>query len=117
MVPARAPLPSGQTFIRALQSSSLVTSRLSCSGVSDRDYAVELLSGLSILMMHLSRFAEEVILWCSWEFKFIELDDAYSTGSSIMPQKKNPDVAELVRGKTGRVYGHLMGLSRRSRWR
>ena len=61
-------------------------------------------------MMHLSRFAEEVILWCSWEFKFIELDDAYSTGSSIMPQKKNPDVAELVRGKTGRVYGHLMGL-------
>ena len=82
----------------------------SLDGVSDRDYAVELLSGLSILMMHLSRFAEEVILWCSWEFKFIELDDAYSTGSSIMPQKKNPDVAELVRGKTGRVYGHLMGL-------
>ncbi len=82
----------------------------SLDGVSDRDYAVELLSDLSILMMHLSRFAEEVILWCSWEFKFIELDDAYSTGSSIMPQKKNPDVAELVRGKTGRVYGHLMGL-------
>ncbi len=82
----------------------------SLDGVSDRDYAVELLSGLSILMMHLSRFAEEIILWCSWEFKFIELDDAYSTGSSIMPQKKNPDVAELVRGKTGRVYGHLMGL-------
>ncbi len=82
----------------------------SLDGVSDRDYAIELLSGLSILMMHLSRFAEEVILWCSWEFKFIELDDAYSTGSSIMPQKKNPDVAELVRGKTGRVYGHLMGL-------
>ena len=82
----------------------------SLDGVSDRDYAIELLSDLSILMMHLSRFAEEVILWCSWEFKFIELDDAYSTGSSIMPQKKNPDVAELVRGKTGRVYGHLMGL-------
>ena len=82
----------------------------SLDGVSDRDYAIELLSALSILMMHLSRFAEEVILWCSWEFKFIELDDAYSTGSSIMPQKKNPDVAELVRGKTGRVYGHLMGL-------
>ena len=82
----------------------------SLDGVSDRDYALELLSDLSILMMHLSRFAEEVILWCSWEFKFIELDDAYSTGSSIMPQKKNPDVAELVRGKTGRVYGHLMGL-------
>ena len=82
----------------------------SLDGVSDRDYAIELLSGLSILMMHLSRFAEEIILWCSWEFKFIELDDAYSTGSSIMPQKKNPDVAELVRGKTGRVYGSLMGL-------
>ena len=82
----------------------------SLDGVSDRDYAVELLSGLSILMMHLSRFAEEVILWCSWEFKFIELDDAFATGSSIMPQKKNPDVAELVRGKTGRVYGDLMAL-------
>ena len=79
-------------------------------GVSDRDYALELLSDLSILMMHLSRFAEEIILWCSWEFKFIELDEAYSTGSSIMPQKKNPDMAELVRGKTGRVYGDLMGL-------
>ena len=82
----------------------------SLDGVSDRDYALELLSTLSILMMHLSRFAEEVILWCSWEFKFIDLDDAYATGSSIMPQKKNPDVAELVRGKTGRVYGDLMGL-------
>ena len=82
----------------------------SLDGVSDRDYALELLSGLSILMMHLSRFAEEIILWCSWEFKFIELDDAYATGSSIMPQKKNPDVAELVRGKTGRVYGDLMSL-------
>ena len=82
----------------------------SLDGVSDRDYALELLSGLSILMMHLSRFAEEVILWCSWEFKFIELDDAYATGSSIMPQKKNPDVAELVRGKTGRVYGDLISL-------
>lgn len=82
----------------------------SLDGVSDRDYALELLSALSILMMHLSRFAEEVILWCSWEFKFIELDEAYSTGSSIMPQKKNPDMAELVRGKTGRVYGDLMGL-------
>jgi len=82
----------------------------SLDGVSDRDYALELLSDLSILMLHLSRFAEEIILWCSWEFKFIELDDAYATGSSIMPQKKNPDVAELVRGKTGRVYGDLMGL-------
>ena len=82
----------------------------SLDAVSDRDYALELLSGLSILMLHLSRFAEEVILWCSWEFKFIELDDAYATGSSIMPQKKNPDVAELVRGKTGRVYGDLITL-------
>ncbi len=82
----------------------------SMDGVSDRDYALELLSALSILMMHLSRFAEEVILWCSWEFKFVELDEAYSTGSSIMPQKKNPDMAELVRGKTGRVYGDLMAL-------
>ena len=82
----------------------------SLDGVSDRDYAIELLSALSVLMMHLSRFSEEIILWCSWEFKFIELDDAYSTGSSIMPQKKNPDVAELVRGKTGRVYGSLITL-------
>ena len=82
----------------------------SMDAVSDRDYALELLSALSILMMHLSRFAEEIILWCSWEFKFAELDDAYSTGSSIMPQKKNPDVAELVRGKTGRVYGDLITL-------
>ena len=82
----------------------------SLDGVSDRDYAIELLSALSVLMMHLSRFSEEIILWCSWEFKFIELDDAYSTGSSIMPQKKNPDVAELVRGKTGRVYGDLITL-------
>ncbi len=82
----------------------------SLDGVSDRDYALELMSALSILMMHLSRFSEEVILWCSWEFKFVELDDAYATGSSIMPQKKNPDVAELVRGKTGRVYGDLMSL-------
>ena len=82
----------------------------SLDGVSDRDFALELLSDISILMMHLSRFSEEIILWCSWEFKFIELDDAYSTGSSIMPQKKNPDIAELVRGKTGRVYGDLMAL-------
>ena len=81
----------------------------SIDGVSDRDFCVEILSALAILMMHLSRFAEEVILWSSWEFKFVELDDAYTTGSSIMPQKKNPDMAELVRGKTGRVYGDLMG--------
>ena len=77
----------------------------SLDSVSDRDFALEFLSACSILMMHLSRFSEEIILWCSWEFKFVELDDAYSTGSSIMPQKKNPDVAELLRGKTGRVYG------------
>ncbi len=82
----------------------------SIDGVSDRDFCVELLGAFSILMMHLSRFAEEIILWSSWEFKFIELDDSYTTGSSIMPQKKNPDMAELVRGKTGRVYGDLMGL-------
>ncbi|MDR1329129.1 MAG: argininosuccinate lyase [Oscillospiraceae bacterium] len=82
----------------------------SLDGVSDRDYAIELLAALSILMTHLSRFSEEIILWCSWEFKFIELSDRYSTGSSIMPQKKNPDVAELVRGKTGRVYGSLFAL-------
>ena len=82
----------------------------SMDSVSDRDYAIEFLSACSIMMMHLSRFAEEIILWCSWEFKYADLDDAYSTGSSIMPQKKNPDVAELVRGKTGRVYGDLMTL-------
>jgi argininosuccinate lyase len=82
----------------------------SIDSVSDRDFVIELASDLSILMMHLSRFSEELIMWCSWEFGFIELDDAYSTGSSIMPQKKNPDVAELVRGKSGRVYGHLMSL-------
>ena len=79
----------------------------SIDGVSDRDYCVELLAAFSTLMMHLSRFSEEIILWSSWEFKFIELSDAFTTGSSIMPQKKNPDMAELVRGKTGRVYGDL----------
>ena len=82
----------------------------SLDGVSDRDYCIELCADLSILMMHLSRLSEEVIAWCSWEFKFIELDDAYSTGSSIMPQKKNPDICELIRGKTGRVYGALTTL-------
>ena len=82
----------------------------SIDGVSDRDFCAELLGCLSILMMHLSRFSEEVILWCSWEFRFVELSDSFTTGSSIMPQKKNPDMAELVRGKTGRVYGDLMGL-------
>ena len=80
----------------------------SLDGVSDRDFCVELLSAYSILMMHLSRLSEEIILWSSWEFKFIELDDSFTTGSSIMPQKKNPDMAELIRGKTGRVYGDLM---------
>ena len=82
----------------------------SLDSVSDRDFCVELLSALSILMMHLSRFSEEIILWSSWEFQFVELSNAYTTGSSIMPQKKNPDMAELVRGKTGRVYGDLMAL-------
>ncbi len=82
----------------------------SIDGVSDRDFCVELMSALALVMMHLSRFSEEIILWSSWEFKFVELDDAYTTGSSIMPQKKNSDMAELVRGKTGRVYGDLMAL-------
>ena len=82
----------------------------SLDGVSDRDFCAEMLSAISILMMHLSRFSEEIILWSSWEFKFVELSDAFTTGSSIMPQKKNPDMAELVRGKTGRVYGDLIGL-------
>ena len=82
----------------------------SLDGVSDRDFCVEIASALSIVMMHLSRFCEEIILWSSWEFKFVELDDSYTTGSSIMPQKKNPDMAELIRGKTGRVYGSLFTL-------
>ena len=80
----------------------------SLDGVSDRDFCVEMLSSIAVLMMHLSRFSEELILWSSWEFKFVQLSDSYTTGSSIMPQKKNPDMAELVRGKTGRVYGDLM---------
>ncbi len=82
----------------------------SIDGVSDRDFCIELMNAFAIIMMHLSRFSEEIILWSSWEFKFIELDDSFTTGSSIMPQKKNPDMAELVRGKTGRVYGNLMAL-------
>lgn len=82
----------------------------SLDGVSDRDFCIEVTSNISMIMMHLSRFCEEVILWCSWEYKFMELDDAFATGSSIMPQKKNPDVAELIRGKTGRVYGNLQTL-------
>ena len=82
----------------------------SLDGVSDRDFIIDLLADISIIMMHLSRISEEIILWSSWEFKFVELDDAFSTGSSIMPQKKNPDITELIRGKTGRVYGSLMGI-------
>jgi argininosuccinate lyase len=82
----------------------------SLDGVSDRDFIIELLTDISIIMMHLSRISEEIILWSSWEFKFVELDDAFSTGSSIMPQKKNPDITELIRGKTGRVYGSLIGM-------
>ena len=82
----------------------------SLDGVSDRDYCIELAADLAIIMVHLSRFSEEIIMWCSWEFKFVELDDAFSTGSSIMPQKKNPDIAELVRGKSGRVFGDLTTL-------
>ncbi|MEE0839420.1 MAG: argininosuccinate lyase [Acutalibacteraceae bacterium] len=82
----------------------------SIDGVSDRDFCIELMSCFATIMMHLSRFSEEIILWSSWEFKFVELDDSFTTGSSIMPQKKNPDMAELVRGKTGRVYGDLMAL-------
>ncbi|MBO5853048.1 MAG: argininosuccinate lyase [Clostridia bacterium] len=96
------------TVATALNMSGICENSL--DGVSDRDFTVELASAASLVMMHLSRFSEEIILWSSWEFKFIELDDAYSTGSSIMPQKKNPDIAELVRGKTGRVYGNLVTL-------
>ena len=101
--------PIDRDFVREQLGFARVTDN-SLDGVSDRDYCVELCSALSILMMHLSRFSEEIIAWCSWEFKFVELDDAFSTGSSIMPQKKNPDVCELVRGKTGRVYGSLYTL-------
>lgn len=82
----------------------------SLDGVSDRDYVIELLSDISMIMMHLSRISEEIVIWSSWEFKFVELDDAFATGSSIMPQKKNPDITELIRGKTGRVYGDLMAM-------
>ena len=103
---------AGTTYpINREQSAALLgfsaVSQNSLDGVSDRDYCIELASALAILMMHLSRFSEEIVMWCSWEFKFIELDDAFTTGSSIMPQKKNPDVTELIRGKTGRVYGDL----------
>ena len=97
-------------FFVAEQLGFSAVSENSMDGVSDRDFVIDMASALSLGMMHLSRFSEEIILWCSSEFSFIELDDAYSTGSSIMPQKKNPDIAELVRGKTGRVYGNLMAL-------
>ncbi|MBR2375232.1 MAG: argininosuccinate lyase [Clostridia bacterium] len=101
--------PTDRAFVAEKLGFDGVT-RNSIDGVSDRDFCVELTSAFSILMMHLSRFSEEIILWSSWEFKFVELDDAYTTGSSIMPQKKNSDMAELVRGKTGRVYGDLTAL-------
>lgn len=101
--------PIDRQKVRSLLGFEEIT-RNSLDGVSDRDFCIELCSDLSLLMMHLSRLSEEIILWCSWEFKFVELDDAYATGSSIMPQKKNPDVNELIRGKTGRVYGDLMTL-------
>ena len=101
--------PLDREFVAEELGFSAVTMN-SLDGVSDRDFVIELSCTLSIIMMHLSRFSEELILWSSHEFSFVEMDDAFSTGSSIMPQKKNPDVAELIRGKTGRVYGHLMGL-------
>ena len=101
--------PIDRAFVAELLGFDGITDN-SMDGVSDRDFVIELASALSLIMMHLSRFSEEIILWCSSEFGFLELDDAYSTGSSIMPQKKNPDIAELVRGKTGRVYGDLTAL-------
>ncbi|WP_294348759.1 argininosuccinate lyase [uncultured Clostridium sp.] len=106
---ATSTYPIDREFVAKELGFSKVTSN-SLDSVSDRDYAIETLSALSMIMMHLSRFSEEIILWCTNEFNFVELDDGYSTGSSIMPQKKNPDVAELIRGKTGRVYGDLMTL-------
>ena len=106
---ATSTYPVDRDFVREQLGFARITDN-SLDGVSDRDYCLELMSDLSIMMMHLSRLSEEVISWCSWEWRFAELDDAYSTGSSIMPQKKNPDVCELIRGKTGRVYGDLMGL-------
>lgn len=106
---ATSTYPIDREFVASELGFSKITLN-SLDSVSDRDYAIETLSAVSLIMMHLSRFSEEIILWCTGEFNFIELDDSYSTGSSIMPQKKNPDVAELVRGKTGRVYGDLMTL-------
>ena len=106
---ATSTYPIDREFVAKELGFSKVTMN-SLDSVSDRDYVIETLSALSMIMMHISRFSEEIILWCTNEFSFIELDDEYSTGSSIMPQKKNPDVAELIRGKTGRVYGDLMTL-------
>ena len=101
--------PIDRNITRELLGFERITNN-SLDGVSDRDFCMELAADLSIIMVHLSRFSEEIIMWCSWEFKFGELDDAFSTGSSIMPQKKNPDIAELVRGKSGRVFGDTMTL-------
>ena len=101
--------PTSRRLVAELLGFDGVTAN-SIDGVADRDFCVELLSAFAVLMMHLSRLCEELILWSSWEFKFIDLDDSYTTGSSIMPQKKNPDMAELIRGKTGRVYGDLMAM-------
>lgn len=101
--------PLDREFVAKKLGFDSVTSN-SLDGVSDRDFAIEFISVLSMIMLHLSRFCEELVLWSSHEFAFVEMDDSYSTGSSIMPQKKNPDVAELIRGKTGRVYGHLISL-------
>ena len=103
-------LSAGQGIYRTASGILMSPTRNSMDSVSDRDYVIELLSALSTIMMHLSRFSEEIIIWNSNEYQFVEIDDAYSTGSSIMPQKKNPDIAELVRGKTGRVYGALMSI-------
>ena len=101
--------PSDRQLVKALLAFDAVSAN-SLDGVSDRDFCIELASDISLIIMHLSRLSEEIILWCSWEFKFIELDDAFATGSSIMPQKKNPDVTELIRGKSGRVFGDLITL-------
>ena len=101
--------PIDRQLVKTLLAFDAVSAN-SLDGVSDRDFCIELAGDIALIMMHLSRLSEEIILWCSWEFKFIELDDAFATGSSIMPQKKNPDVTELIRGKAGRVYGDLITL-------
>ena len=101
--------PIDRQLVKDLLGFSAVSAN-SLDGVSDRDFCIELANDIALIMMHLSRLSEEIILWCSWEFKFVELDDAFATGSSIMPQKKNPDVTELIRGKAGRVFGDLITL-------